>query len=188
MKFGSLFTSPFDFINQKMSFGDTVLAGYQAASTLSTLALVRKLKVHYLGSKPNWWQKVKGKYDFTVKTDPSWTSKGKHSSKLAKAMLDFSRSSVPSNPIMKELHKFASSYESPAHLLKHVAGFPKNMSRVNGKDFIKGNIERMSAGTKELVGKTLTYRGFTQVGKRIPIVGTGISMVANIGEIICTRK
>ena len=167
-EFGSLFTSPFDLINQKMSFGDTLIAGYQAASTLSTLALVRKLKVHYLGSKPNWWQRFRGKYDFTVKTDHSWTSKGKHSSKLAKAILDFSRSSVPSNPIMKELHKFVSSYESPAHLLKHVAGFPKNMGRVNGKDFIKGNFERMSAGTKELVGKAVTNRGFAQVGRGIP--------------------
>lgn len=183
MEFGNLSTSPFDFINKKMSFGDTLIAGYQAASTFSTLALVRKLKVQYLGSKPNWWQKFRGKYDFTVKTDPSWTSKGKHSSKLAKAILDFSRSPVPSNPIMKELHKFVSSYESPAHLLKHVAGFPKNMSRVNGKDFIKGNIERMSAGTKELVGKAITNKGFAQVGRRIPGVGTGVSIVANFGEL-----
>ena len=182
MEFGNLFTSPFDLINKKMSFGDTLIAGYQAASTLSTLALVRKLKVHYLGSKPNWWQRFRGKYDFTVKTDSSWTSKGKHSSKLAKAILDFSRSAVPSNPIMKDLHKFVSSYESPAHLLKHVAGFPKNMSRVNGNDFIKGNIARMSAGTKELVGKAVTNRGFAQVGRNIPGVGTGISTVANTGE------
>lgn len=182
MEFGNLFTSPFDLINQKMSFGDTLIAGYQAASTLSTLALVRKLKVHYLGSQPNWWQKFRGKYDFTVKTDPSWTSKGKHSSKLAKAILDFSRSAVPSNPIMKELHKFVSSYESPAHLLKHIAGFPKNMSRVNGKDFIKGNFDRMKEGTKEVLGKAFASKGFVQVGRGIPMVGTGISVVANLGE------
>lgn len=87
--FGDMFLSPFDTINSKMSWGDNLLAGYQTLSVLSAGVFSSKLKVHYLGSKPTLWQKLRGKYEFSVRTDPSWTSKGKHSSKLAKKSLHF---------------------------------------------------------------------------------------------------
>ena len=182
MSIGQMLTAPFDAMNKHMSTGDTILAGYQAISTITTLAATSKLNVHYFGKTPTLWTKLKGKYEFTVKTDPSWTSKGKHSSKLAKWLLDFSRAPIPSNPAMKMLQQFVKSYNSPAHLFKHLAGFPKNFDRISGKEFMKGNQVRMSDGTKEVVGKTISKSGFAKVGRRIPVVGTGISVVANSGE------
>jgi hypothetical protein len=188
MAFGEVLTSPFDYVNQNLSFADTMVAGYQAFTTIPTLWIARKLKVRYLGSKPTVWQKVRGKYEFSVKMDPSWTSKSKHSSKLAKKLLDFSRAPVPSNPGMKGLQKFVQSYQSPSHLYKHVAGFPKNVNKLTGKELLKGVTERMKTGTKEVVGKAVTKSGFAVAGKRIPILGTGISVVANTGELFSSEN
>ncbi|WP_148357615.1 ribonuclease YeeF family protein [Peribacillus simplex] len=188
MAIGNVFTSPFDPINQQMSMGDTILAGYQAASTIGILASTRKLQVHYFGKTPSLWQKIKGKYEFTVKTDPSWTSKGKHSDKLAKWLLNFARSPILTNPVMRTLQSSIKSYQSPAHLYKHLAGFPKNFDRVSGMEFMKGNQARMSTGTKEVIGKTITKSGLAKVGMRIPGVGTGISVVANFGELFTTEN
>ncbi|WP_243291005.1 LXG domain-containing protein [Bacillus sp. FJAT-47783] len=183
MMFGDMLTSPFDYINGKMSLGDTVLAGYQTASAGYTYIASRKLQVHYFGSKPTLWQKLRGKYEFTVKIDPSWTSKGKHSAKMAKRLLDFSKAPTPSNPVMRSFQKFVQSYKSPSHLYKHLAGFPKNVDRMTGREFMKGTYTRMATGTKEVVGKVVTKSGFVQVGRRIPGVGTGISLTANAGEL-----
>ncbi|WP_433959650.1 ribonuclease YeeF family protein [Cytobacillus horneckiae] len=183
MNIGNMFTNPFDYINQKMSFGDMLLAGYQSSMAIATLAFSRKLNVHYFRSKPTLWNKIRGKYEFSVRMDPSWTSKGKHSSKMAKKLLDFSRAPMPSNPVMRSLQKFVKSYNSPSHLFKHVAGFPKNFDKISGKDFMKGNQVRMAAGTKEVLGKSITNSGFAKVGARIPGIGTGISIAANFGEI-----
>ncbi|MBN6889704.1 toxin YxiD [Cytobacillus horneckiae] len=183
MNIGNMFTNPFDYINQQMSFGDMLLAGYQSSMAIATLAFSRKLNVHYFRSKPTLWNKIRGKYEFSVRMDPSWTSKGKHSSKMAKKLLDFSRAPMPSNPVMRSLQKFVKSYNSPSHLFKHVAGFPKNFDKISGKDFMKGNQVRMAAGTKEVVGKAVSNSGFVKIGKRVPIVGTGISAITNAGEI-----
>lgn len=182
MTFGQMLTSPFAYINEKMSFGDNVLAGYQAVSSVSTMMMSRKLSIHYFGSKPTLWQKVKGNYEFSVKADPSWTSKGKHSSKVSKWLLDFSRS-TPTNPVMQKLQKFAASYTSPSHMLKHLAGFPKNFERSTGKDLVKGTTERIkSNGTTGLLSKAAGARGLTSVAKRIPLVGTAVSFASNLGE------
>ncbi|MDQ0230661.1 LXG domain-containing protein [Metabacillus malikii] len=182
MALGDALTSPFDFINGKLSVGDTMIAGYQAAVSFRTLKAAGKLKINYLGQKPTLWQKVKGNYRFSVGMDPSWTSKSKHSNKQAKWLLNFSRAPQPANPLMKPLHSFVKSYQSPSHLYKHVVGFPKNANVLTGKEFMKMNQERMSAGVKEVMGKTVTKSGLVNVGKRIPLIGTGVSIIANGGE------
>lgn len=179
---GDMFLSPFDTINSKMSWGDNLLAGYQTLSVLSAGVFSTKLKVHYLGSKPTLWQKLRGKYEFSVRTDPSWTSKGKHSSKLAKKILTFSRAETPSNPLLKQLQRFVKTYESPAHIYKHAAGFPKNFNKLTGAQLRKSIYNRMTTGTKEILGKTASAKGLTTVGKKIPFVGTAVSFVANAGE------
>ncbi|MFJ7744585.1 ribonuclease YeeF family protein [Peribacillus sp. NPDC097295] len=182
MTFGQMLTSPFAYINEKMSFGDNVLVGYQAASSISTMYLSKKLSIHYFGSKPTLWQKLKGNYEFSVKADPSWTSKGKHSSKVSKWLLDFSRS-TPTNPVMQKLQKFAASYTSPSHMLKHLAGFPKNFERSTGKDLVKGTTERIKTnGTTGLLSKAAGVKGLTAVANKIPVAGTVISAVSNMSE------
>ncbi|MFS0594585.1 LXG domain-containing protein [Cytobacillus horneckiae] len=186
MNIGNMFTNPFDYINQQMSFGDMLLAGYQSSMAIATLAFSRKLNVHYFRSKPTLWNKIRGKYEFSVRMDPSWTSKGKHSSKMAKKLLDFSRAPMPSNPVMRSLQKFVKSYNSPSHLFKHVAGFPKNFDKISGKDFMKGNQVRMAAGTKEVLEKTVNAKGFTSIGNRVPVVANIFSVVSNLGEFTNT--
>ncbi|MCA0993823.1 T7SS effector LXG polymorphic toxin [Guptibacillus hwajinpoensis] len=181
--YGNMFTSPFDYINKQMSFGDNLLVGYQTLASATTLLVSRKLDIHYFGSKPTIWNRIKGNYEFSVKTDPSWTSRGGHSSPLAKKILDFSRAPSPTNPFMKTMHKFVSSYDSPAHLYKHVAGFPKNFNRLSGSDLLKGTVDRVKTGTKELLGKTVSAKGFTGVGKRIPVIGNGVALASNLGEL-----
>lgn len=182
MTFGQMLTSPFSYINEKMSFGDNVLAGYQVLSSISTIFLSRKLSIQYRWSKPTLWNKLKGNYDFTVKTDPTWTAKGKHSSKISKWLLDFSRS-TPSNPVMQKLQKFAASYKSPSHMLKHVAGFPKNFDQMTGKELVKGTVERIkTTGTTGLLSKVAGAKGLTSAAKRIPLIGTAVSFTSNLGE------
>ncbi|MBD1380444.1 ribonuclease YeeF family protein [Metabacillus arenae] len=180
--FGDAFTSPFDYINQKMSFGDTLLAGYQFASSGLTLAAARKMKVHYFGGKPTLWQKIRGNYYFSVKSNPAWTSKSKHSAKLAKWLRDFQKAPAPSNRLMKGIQNFVKSYQSPAHLYKHVAGYPKDINRMSGKEFMKKTQIRMTTGTKEVLGRTITNNGFAKIGSRVPGLGVVISAVANTGE------
>lgn len=188
MALGDALTSPFDFVNGKLSTGDTIIAGYQAIVSMGTLKAAKKLKINYLGGKPTLWQKLKGNYRFSVGMDPSWTSKSKHSNKLAKRILNFSRAPQPSNPVMKALHSFVKSYESPSHLYKNVVGFPKNANVLSGKDLMKLNQERMSAGVKEVMGKTVSKTGLINAGKKIPVVGTGISIVANSGELFSDKN
>lgn len=182
MTFGQMLTSPFSYINEKMSFGDNVLAGYQVFSATSTIFLSKKLSIQYFWSKPSLWQKLKGNYDFAVKTDPSWTAKGKHSSKISKWLLDFSRS-TQSNPVMQKLQKFAASYKSPSHLLKHIAGFPKNFDRMTGKELVQGTVDRIkTTGTTGLLSKVAGAKGLTSAAKRIPLLGIPISAASNLGE------
>lgn len=183
MALGDALTSPFEYINSKMSDGDILLGAYQSVSTFATLVAARKLEIKYYRNKPTLWQKIRGNYKFSVKMDPSWTSKSKHSNKIAKWLINFSRAPQPSNPVMKALHSFVKTYDSPSHLYKHVAGFPKNANLIDGKDFIKGTTERMKTGTKEVVEKTITKSGLTSVGKRVPLVGNVVSAVSNLGEL-----
>ncbi|MFK3959900.1 T7SS effector LXG polymorphic toxin [Guptibacillus hwajinpoensis] len=186
--YGNMFTSPFDYINKQMSFGDNLLVGYQTLASATTLLVSRKLDIHYFGSKPTIWNRIKGNYEFSVKTDPSWTSRGGHSSPLAKKILDFSRTPSPTNPFMKTMHKFVSSYDSPAHLYKHVAGFPKNFNRLSGSDLLTGTVGRAKTGTKDIIERAASNKGFTRVAKSVPYVATGISILSNLGEFTAAEN
>ncbi|WP_257350762.1 ribonuclease YeeF family protein [Pseudalkalibacillus decolorationis] len=180
--FANMFLTPFDYINKKMSWGDNLLLAYQTMTTGSALLMARKLKVHYFGGKPTLWNLLKGNYEFSVKTHPSWTSKGKHNSKMAKRLLDFSRSKTPKNPIMRGTQHIVRSYESPAHLYKNVAGYPKDISRMSGREFSKHVYSRMTTGTKDVLGKATSVRGFSAIGKSVPVLGLVVTGLANAGE------
>ncbi|WRP06298.1 LXG domain-containing protein [Rossellomorea aquimaris] len=179
---GEKILNPFELVNSKLSLGDNILAGYQTFSIFTTSILSRNLSINYLGSKPTLWEKVRGKYKFSVKMNPSWTSKTKHSSPLAKKLIHFSRQASPSNPLLGNLQKFVQSYESPSHLYKHIAGFPKNSNVLTGAELSKGTLERMKTGSKELLSKAANVKGLTTISKRIPLVANVISFASNFGE------
>ncbi|MDQ6595108.1 hypothetical protein E2K98_03955 [Bacillus salipaludis] len=169
--------------NSNLSKSDAALIATQLLSVATTGALSRKLKINYINGKPSFLQKIKGDYKFTVKADPSWTSRGGYSSKVARMIYDFSKSN-PSNPLVKQLHKFVASYSSPSALLKHVAGFPKNVnSMLKGKTLSSTFKNRITIGTKEVAEEVLKARGLYGAAKKIPVVGWGISIGANLSEL-----
>lgn len=174
--------SPIDTVNKGMGWGDNLLLGYHAFSILTSTLVTRKIKVNYFKGKPNLWNKLKGNYEFSIKMDDSWTSKSKHSSKIAKKILDFKRAPSPSNPLLKMAHKFVDSYDSPSHLYKHVAGFPKNSNRIKASDLLKNIDSRVKTGTKDLVQMAAKSSGFSKVARRVPVVGNIISITSNLGE------
>ncbi|MFD0826534.1 hypothetical protein ACT8ZR_12805 [Neobacillus sp. M.A.Huq-85] len=169
--------------NSNLSKSDAALIATQLLSVATTGVLSRKLKINYVGGKPSFLQKIKGDYKFSVKADPSWTSKGRYSSKIARMIYDFSKSD-PSNPLVKKLHKFVASYSSPSALLKHVAGFPKNVnSRLKAGTLSSTFKNRITIGTKEVAEEVLKAKGFRGAARKIPVVGWGISIGANLSEM-----
>ena len=169
----------FDAINQKMSLFDVALIGSQTAGVGTALAISSRLDINYIDGRPSLWQRLKGGYKFSVSADASWTSKGRYSSKSAKFIYDFSKS-TPSNLIAKQLHKFVTSYTSPASLLKHAAGFPKNATMMKASTLTKAFEKRITLGAKEVARTVAEAKGFTKVGKRIPLVGSLISVAAGL--------
>ncbi|MEH7012614.1 hypothetical protein V7087_17710 [Neobacillus niacini] len=175
----------FDYINGKLSLGDAALVGTQLFTIALTAGLSRKLKINYIGGKPSLLQKIKGDYKFSVGSHPFWKSRGRgrYDSKLARAIYNFSKSS-PTNPIVKQLHKVAASYHNPSALLKHAAGFPKNLNLLKA-DTLSGTFQkRITTGTKEIAEHLIDAKGWTKVAKKVPMVGWGISLAANAAEFV----
>lgn len=173
----------FSNINSGLSQGDLALIATQLFSVATTGVLSRKLKINYIDGKPKFFQKLFRQYKFTVQADPTWTSRGRYSSKIARMIYDFSKSN-PTNPLVKMIHKYVQSYSSPSALLKHIAGFPKNVnSAMKASNFSKVFKNRITIGTKEVAETVLKERGLTAAAKRVPLVGTGISFAANAYEI-----
>ena len=175
----------FNYINGKLSLGDTALIGTQIFTIALSAGISRKLKINYIGGKPRFWKKIKGDYKFTVGAHPSWKSRGRgrYDSKLARAIYNFSKSS-PTNPIVKQLHKLAASYNNPSALLKHAAGFPKNLNLLKA-DTLSGTFQkRITTGTKEIAEHIIDAKGWTKVAKKVPLVGWGISIAANSAEFV----
>nr|WP_306077396.1 hypothetical protein [Neobacillus sp. 179.-C4.2 HS]MDP5197710.1 hypothetical protein [Neobacillus sp. 179.-C4.2 HS] len=173
----------FNYINGKLSIGDAALVGTQLFTISLSAGISRKLKINYIGGKPKFWKKIKGDYKFTVGAHPSWKSRGRgrYDSKLARAIYNFSKSS-PTNPIVKQLQKFAASYNNPSALLKHAAGFPKNLNLLKA-DTLSGTFQkRITTGTKEIAEHLIDAKGWTRVAKKVPYVGWGISFAANTAE------
>ena len=174
----------FDYINGKLSLGDAILVGSQLFTIGITAGFSRKLKINYIGGKPSFLQKFMGDYKFSVGSHAAWKSRGRgrYDSKLARAIYKFSNSS-PTNPIAKQLHKVVSSYNNPSALLKHAAGFPKNLDRMLKADTLSGTFQkRITTGTKEIAEHLIDAKGWTKAAKKVPIVGWGISIAANAGE------
>ncbi|MDV2886668.1 LXG domain-containing protein [Alkalihalophilus pseudofirmus] len=173
----------FNSANQTIGFSDLAVVGSQFAMSTSTIYLTRKLKVKYLPDKtPSIMQRLRGDYRFSVGAHESWTSKSKHSSKTAKFLLDFSRSQQ-TNPMAQGLQRFAASYNSPSHMLSHLAGFPKNHTgSIVGSTLQTTFQSRMTTGTKEIVKQVFDAKGLQTVGRRVPIVGTAVSFVGHLSE------
>ncbi|PLR92659.1 ribonuclease YeeF family protein [Bacillus sp. T33-2] len=171
-------------INQQMSTGDNILVGSQVLKLGVTAWWSRHLEINYLGGKPSLWNRLKGDYRFTVRAPESWTAKTGYSSKVAKWLKDF-KGRTPSNALMKQLHRWVSTYNTPSHLLKHLAGFPKNASGIlKGENFSTKYIEKVKFGTKDLVQTAARAKGLTNVAKGIPGVATFISVASNAAELV----
>ncbi|MCM3663671.1 hypothetical protein M3204_04605 [Mesobacillus subterraneus] len=168
--------------NQQMGLLDTALVGSQVASVATAFTLGRKLTINYIGGKPSLWQRLKGGYKFTVSADASWTSKGKYSSNVARYLYDFSKSN-PVNPVAKKLHNFVTSYTSPAAILKHAAGFPKNATYMKASTLSEEFHKRIKLGVKDVARNLAEAKGFTKVGKGIPVAGTLISFGSAAWEL-----
>ncbi|MBT2694794.1 hypothetical protein [Bacillus sp. ISL-55] len=173
--------SYFGTLNEKMGLMDAALIGSQLTSMATAFTVGKKLRIHYFGGKPSLWQKLKGGYKFSVGADASWTSKGKYSSKTAKFLYDFAKS-TPTNPVAKQLHKIVSSYNNPSAVLKHVAGFPKNANFMRAEYLMKSVHERIEMGTKGVLKSAAEAKGFAKVGRGIPVVSTGITFAASVAE------
>lgn len=174
--------SYFGSLNEKLGLMDAALIGSQLTSMATAFALGKKLRIHYFGGKPSLWQKLKGGYKFSVGADASWTSKGKYSSKTAKFLYDFAKS-TPTNPVAKQLHKIVSSYNNPSAILKHVAGFPKNANFMRAEYLMKSVHERIDMGTKGVLKSAAEAKGFVKIGRGIPVVSTGITFAASVAEL-----
>ncbi|MEH7235833.1 hypothetical protein [Bacillus sp. JJ1562] len=175
--------SYFGTVNTGLSMGDIAVVGSQLLSVGTSAFLARNLKVTYVGGKPTWGQKFTGKYKFTVTANPSWTSRTGYSSKMAKFIRDFSRS-TPTNPISKVAHSFISSYNNPSALLKHAAGFSKNVNAAMHGTTLMGRFhKRITIGAKDVVQNVAKAKGLTAVAKRIPFIGGLVSFGANTAEV-----
>lgn len=174
----------FNYINGKLSLGDAALVGTQLFTIALSTGISRKLKINYIGGKPTFWKKIKGDYKFTVGAHSSWKSRGRgrYDSKLARAIYNFSKSN-PTNPIAKQLHKVVASYHNPSALIKHAAGFPKNLNLLKA-DTLSGTFQkRITTGTKEITEHLIDAKGWTKVAKKVPMAGMVISVAANAAEI-----
>jgi hypothetical protein len=175
----------FNYINGKLSIGDAALVGTQLFTIALTAGLSRRLKINYIGGMPSLLQKIKGDYKFSVGSHPSWKSRGRgrYDSKLARAIYNFSKS-CPTNPVVKPLHKVAATYNNPSALIKHAAGFPKNLNLLKA-DTLSGTFQkRITTGTKEIAEHLIDAKGWTKAAKKIPLVGWGISLAANTADFV----
>ncbi len=171
-------------VSSQITNWDIALVGSQLLSVASSTFLMRNLKVNYIGGKPTMWQKFRGQYKFTVTAKPSWTSRTGYSSKIASYIHKFSRS-APTNPLLKSVHSFVSSYRGPAALLKHAAGFSKNVNAAMHGTTLMGRFhQRITIGSKEVVSNLAKVKGFTSVAKRVPIIGNLIAVGANATELV----
>lgn len=176
--------SYFKTINDGLSAGDIALVGSQVLSVATSTFLMRNLKINYVGGKPTVGQRFRGQYKFTVTAKPSWTSRTGYSSKIANYIHKFTQT-TPTNPLLKRVHSFVSSYRGPAALLKHAAGFSKNVNAAMHGTTLMGRFhERITIGSKEVAQNLAKSKGFTSVAKRIPILSTVISVGANATEFV----
>jgi hypothetical protein len=169
-------------INEQISGFDKALIASQAASVATALMMTRKLGINYIGGKPNWWNRIKGGYKFSVSAHSSWTSRGGYSSKTARFLYNTARSQT-TNPVGKAVRNFVASYTNPAAVLKHAAGFPKNATTMKGTTLAGSFQKRITMGAKEVTSTVAEAKGFAKLGKGIPIVGGLISLGAGFAEV-----
>ncbi|WP_216830394.1 hypothetical protein [Alkalihalobacterium elongatum] len=172
-------------VGDALNFFDTPLLVSNALTIATAAGVTSTLKINYRGGRPSLMDRIKGNYRFTVAAADSWTSKGHHSNPIARKIKDFANSK-PTNPILKGVHKAVSSYSSPSHLIKHVAGFAKDTNfaiSMTGKDILDHTKNRMKdVSTKGVLEKAATAKGFTNLGKGIPLIGNVVTIGSNATE------
>lgn len=172
----------FDSIKNAIGIGDKILLGSLGLTAATAIGSSRGLKINYSNGRPTLVQRIRGGYKFTVQAPVSWTSKGNYSNPIARLISNFSKS-TPTNPFSKAIHKMVSSYQNPPALLKHLAGFPKNVNGPMKAATLKERIyTRATFNTTKAAEAFLKGKGWTGVGKRIPVVGNIISLGANLTE------
>jgi hypothetical protein len=67
-------------------------------------------------------------------------------------------------------------------VLKHAAGFPKNATTMKGTTLAGSFQKRITIGAKEVASTVAEAKGFTKVGKGIPVIGTLITAGAGVAE------
>ncbi|TGB03463.1 LXG domain-containing protein [Halobacillus salinus] len=188
---GEMLTTPFDYVKEKMGAGDLTLAAYQSAKTFGALVLTRKIGVNYSpmkgrryspNQKPTLWQKIRKDYKFTLKMDDKWTSRTKHSSKVASFLKNVMESDPYKNPVARGFQKYMQTYDTPSQFYKNMAGFPKNMHTTTGDKTYQSIRKQMTRSVKDFPKEALNAKGFVKASKRIPIIGNGITVVSNLGE------
>ncbi|ALC90590.1 hypothetical protein AM500_12935 [Bacillus sp. FJAT-18017] len=177
----------FNDLNEQISGFDKALIASQTVSVLGSLFMARNLGINYIGAKPNFWNRLKGGYKFSVTADSSWTSKGGYSSKTARFLYNAARSQT-SNPFGKMVRNALASYTSPAAILKHAAGFPKHATVMKATTLADSFQRRITMGTKEVASTVADAKGFTRLGKGIPVAGTLISLGAGFSEYFDSKN
>ncbi|MBS2970764.1 LXG domain-containing protein [Metabacillus sp. KIGAM252] len=185
MHLGNIIASPLNTLNEKLGIADAALIATQIAGAGFKYKLAKKLTVRYRNNiKPQFWDRIKGNYEFTVSSDRSLTSKGKHRDKTAKFLINLMREENPSNSFRKMAQNFVNTYDSPSHLIKHAFGFPKNSNGwINGKGFQNQVKDRVSAGSKDVVKTVFKAGGLKTAAKFVPGAATAVSFVGNAAEM-----
>ncbi|RFU65384.1 LXG domain-containing protein [Peribacillus glennii] len=177
-------TNPFGQVNDRLSWADAAFISTHGLSLFGSTIMAKTMEFKYVGGKPNVRQMLKGDFRFSVRASDSWTSRGNYSSYFARKFRNFQASS-PTSWIGKFVHRHAATYRTPSDFIKHLAGYPKNMNGImRGTDLYKSYFNRIESGSKEIIKSVAKAKGFTTTAKRIPIVGTAISYVSNLGELV----
>lgn len=167
-------------IKDYMARVDKFLLGAHTLGVFLALGMTRDLTVNYMGGrKPSLWQRVTGKYKFTVTASSAWTSKGNYSNRVASAIHNFSKS-TPTNAFAQKAHKFVNSYSSPSAMLKHAAGFSKN---VHGQMLGSTLVERTAVRVNTPTAAAAKSAGITNAGRAIPMIGTALIPIVNTKEL-----
>lgn len=170
------------FLNNLLSNSNNAVVGTGLLATVSALFSTANLQVHYNGGKPTLLQKIRGAYKFTVSADPSWTSKSKYSSNIARALHQFSKS-TPTNRLVGLLQRHVASYQSPSALIKHMAGFSKNVNAaMHGSTLFSASTQRASKGALDLLGSAASNKGWTAGSRWIPYAGSVVSFVTHTSQ------
>ncbi|MBA4538804.1 LXG domain-containing protein [Bacillus aquiflavi] len=180
----------FSKLNQGLFFTDLSFIAGKLIITTSAFAS-GTLKIVYKGN-PTMFQKFKGDYQFYLKADPTWTSRGNYASKFASTLRNFQKLETPSkNPALNYIQKRLSAYNGPAEFLKVQAGFSKEWHNIpikKGSDFIGTVPDQVTLSVKDTMANKAMSKGWKGTAKAIPIAGHAITITANATEFVAPEN